>query len=80
VWPLFVVADDPLSRHSAHLIERFEYVAVEYLLAIGSVEALDQRILHRFAGLNESELDIAVTFCPIRKRVADQFRPVVQAV
>ena len=45
--PLFVVADEPFGGHAPHFTQGFKHVAVEHLLAIGSIEAFDVAVLHR---------------------------------
>ena len=42
MWSLFVVADEPVGGHAADLVKGFEHVAVEDLVAVGSIEALDE--------------------------------------
>lgn len=49
VRPDLVVAVDPVGGRTAQLALCFERIAVEHLLAIGSVEASDQAVLHRIA-------------------------------
>src|ERR1700759_1081989 len=73
-----VVTPAPVLTHASYLAQSFKHIAVEYLLAIGSVEAFDEAVLHRPSGLNEPALD-AMTMSPFLQVLTDKFRPVVHA-
>jgi len=62
--------------HFAHLVEIVEQPGIEHFLAIGSIEALDERILIRFSGLNEPDQH-AVAPGPLRKGLAKELRAIV---
>lgn len=55
--PLGVVATEPVMGDRPDLGEGAEDVGVEDLGAIGPVEAFDESVLRRLAGLNEIERD-----------------------
>lgn len=48
-----VVAGEPLVADLPDLIKILEQVGVEDLLAVAPIEALDEGVLIRFAGLDE---------------------------
>jgi len=48
-----VVSAQPVVGDLPHLADRVEQVGVEHLLAVGAVEALDERVLVGLAGLDE---------------------------
>lgn len=73
-----VVAVPPVFGHAPHLVEVGEDVAVEYLGAVGLVEAFDVGVLGRLARLDVDELDTAL-FGPLLECFTDEFRAVVQA-
>ena len=52
-----VVVDPPFFDDLARLVEVGEQVLVEALVAQSAVEALDEPILHRFAGCDVVPLD-----------------------
>jgi hypothetical protein len=57
VGSVLVVTDQPVGGHAADLVQGFEDVAVEDLVPVGPVEALDIRVLVRLAGLDEAQFD-----------------------
>ena len=73
---LMVVAMTPVLEHSTHFAHVVEDVAVEHLGAHGSIEPFDQRVLRRFARLDEAQLDQVVAR-PLCERMTDELRPVV---
>ena len=75
--PLLVVPALPFFGHATHLAECFEHVAVEHLLAIGSVEAFDKAVLHRSARLDVLQ-EHAILVSPSFQRLADELRTVVE--
>ena len=76
--PLLVVLDEPILRDLLHLLDRFEDVGAEYFGSVRLVEALDERVLIRLAGLDETQLDLPLSR-PLDKGVACQLAAVVQA-
>ena len=76
--PLLVVLDQPILRDLLHLFDRFEDVGVEHFGSVRPVEALDERVLIRLAGLDEAQLDRPL-LGPIDKGVARQLAAVVEA-
>lgn len=54
-----VAMNDPVGGHAAYLAERD--VAVEHLLAVSTVEAFDQTVLHRSIRLDEATFDAMPT-------------------
>ena len=77
VWTLMVVAMTPVLEHLPHLAHAFEDVAIEHFGTHGSIEAFDKRVLRRLAGLDEAQFD-RVFLCPIRQRLTDQLRSIVE--
>lgn len=55
--PFLVVLVQPVIGDRAHLVDRLEHVRVEHFIAIGLVEAFDERVLIGLAGLDEAQLD-----------------------
>ena len=55
VRSVFVVVDQELPGRLAHVFQRREQVPIQHLLPIGSVEALDVRVLVRFPRLGVSQ-------------------------
>jgi hypothetical protein len=47
-------------------IKRFEHPGIQDLGAVGSVEALNQCVLIRFAGLDKAQFD-SLAFAPVGK-------------
>ena len=76
--PLLVVLDEPILRDPLHLLDRFEDVGVEHFGSVGLVEALDECVLVRLAGLDEAQID-ATALGPIDEGVARQLGSVVEA-
>lgn len=74
--PLMVVRQEPTLADGTDLVEGFEEVGVEDLLAVGPVESFDVRILVRLAWLNVVDAD-ATYGAPIDEDLGEQFRPVV---
>ena len=74
--PDFVVAFDPVVGDLSHLGEGVEQVSTKHLLAIRAIESLDEGVLVRLAGLDESNLD-ALHRAPFSEPVAGQLRSVV---
>ena len=66
--PLGVVGLEPGLSNRADLVERFEEMGIEHLLAERPVEALDEGILVWFAGLDVAEPD-ALGRAPPDKRL-----------
>lgn len=75
---LFVVSDEPVSGHAADLVEGFEHVAVEHLVAVGAIEAFDVGVLVWLAGLDEEQPD-AMLPGPALEVGADELRAVVHS-
>lgn len=73
-----VVGREAVGDYAAHFAQGFKDVAVEYVLAVRTVEAFDQAALHRLARLDESPLD-AMQTDPLLDLVADRFRTIVHA-
>ncbi len=71
-----VVGPDPVQGDVPDVVQVLEDVEVQDLLAVGAVEALDQRVLHGFAGLDELQVDLVV-FRPLGQGQGDEFRAVV---
>ena len=57
MWPLGIVAGEPVRSDGADLRQGAEEVGVEDFGAIRLVKALDERVLGRLAGLDEVEPD-----------------------
>ena len=74
--PLFVVADEPFGGHAPHFAQGFKHVAVEHLLAIGSIEAFDVAVLHRLTRLDKAQLN-TVTMCPAGQSFAEELGAIV---
>ena len=74
--PLFVVAGEPFFGHATHLAQGFEHVAIEHLLAIGSIEAFDVAVLHGLARLDKTQFNSMATRPP-GQGLADELGPVV---
>ena len=72
-----VVAVPPVLGHAADLVQAREHVAIEYLGAESTVEALDVCILGRLAGLDVEQLD-AVPLRPGLERGTDELWAVVE--
>ena len=74
----FVVSLEPGFGDLAHLLEIVEETAVQHLVAVGPVEALDVGILVGLAGLDVAQLDV-VPFASVGELLGDELRAVVQA-
>lgn len=48
--PVFIVGPEPLLREALHVLQGLEEIEIEHFVAIGAVEALDERVLIRVAG------------------------------
>lgn len=73
-----VVVTQPVLSAFADFRKRAEGVHVEDTPWVAAVESFDEAVLHRFAGLDEAELN-AVLLNPISQGDRDQLRAVVQA-
>jgi hypothetical protein len=47
-------------RDVTYLLDRVEHVSIDHLVAIRLVEGLDERVLIRFARLDEPQLDVTL--------------------
>jgi len=56
--PAFVVREQPLVGQRLDLAERLEDIRIENFLAVGAVEALDEGVLIRLAGLDVAQGDL----------------------
>src|SRR5262249_39141205 len=73
---LGVVGLEPGLSNRADLVERFEEMGIEHLLAKRPVEALDEGILVWFAGLDVAEPD-AMGRAPLDKRLRGELGAVI---
>ena len=69
--PVFVVVGQPGVGSVLHLADGVEQPGVEHLLAEAAVEAFDEGVLVRLAGLDEQKLD-PVLLGPVDERVGRQ--------
>jgi hypothetical protein len=76
--PFFIVASHPFMGDLADFVERFEHPGIQDLGAIRSVEALNECVLIRLAGLNKAQFD-PLAFAPVGKILRSEFRAIVQA-
>lgn len=73
---LLVVGPNPVLGDMPDVVQVLEDVEVQDLFAVGAVEALDQRVLHGFAGLDELQVDLVV-LRPLGQGQGDELRAVV---
>lgn len=59
VWPFVVVLPKPRSGCGLRVLDRFEQVHVQPLMANGAIEPLDIGVLRRITGLDKQDLDPA---------------------
>src|SRR6185369_294609 len=76
MWPFRVVILSPSFNDLLGTVQVDENIVVQAFIAEFAVEALNVCVLNWFAGLNEPEFD-AVLVSPQIKRLADEFRPVI---
>ena len=74
---VMVVIGDPVVGSCLGLRQAVEQVGVEHLVAEALVEALDEGVLVRLAGLDEAQLD-ALRLGPIGEGISRHLRTVVQ--
>lgn len=77
MWPFGVVFPPPAFDVELGVGEGDKPVGIEALVAHAAVEALDEAVLYRLAGLDEAEVDAAVSGPRIEGATAE-FTPVVQ--
>lgn len=53
VWTLMVVTLAPIFEHLLHFVHAVEDVTIEHLGSHRAIEAFDQRVLCRLAGLDK---------------------------
>ena len=58
MWPLLVVFGQPGFGELADLANGVKQAGIEHFFAIGTVEALDRRVLIRLGGLDEVHVDL----------------------
>ena len=78
MWPVVVVSVQPVGRHVPHFLEGVEHVAVQYLGAVGLVEAFDIGVLGGLAWLDVIEGD-ALGLRPFGQGVGDELGAIVNA-
>lgn len=76
MWSLLVVMSSPGVDLGAGVLQRFEPMLIQAALAVPTVEALDERVLHWLAGLDEVQFH-SVVRGPEEHCLAGQFRAVV---
>lgn len=74
--PMLVVVDEEAPRRFANVIQACEQVAIEHVLAVGAVEALDVGVLVGFAGLDVLDRH-PIGLGPRGERLAQELRAVV---
>ena len=74
--PLGVVVGDPATDELAGLVEIEKDCLVEELVAHPAVKALDEAVLHRFAGRDVVPFDLMID-CPAEDRVRGELGAVV---
>ncbi len=74
--PDLVVVGAPERNDGSGLVQRFEPVVIEALVAELAIEALNVAILHRLAGFNQVMFD-AVGLAPANKGTACEFWSIV---
>jgi hypothetical protein len=79
VGPLGVVGREPGVGDLTHLLERVEEVRVENLFAERAIEALDEGVLIRLAGLDVA-IAIRCAPAPLDEGLGGELRPVVDAL
>ena len=75
---LLVVLEHPGPSHFPDLIQIPEQPSIEYLCAVGPVEAFDIGVLVWLSRLDVTDLDV-VLLTPVYERLAGQFGSVVTA-
>jgi hypothetical protein len=76
VRPFVVVIASPFRDHSACVRDVVEVVIVQALVPELAVKALDVRVLRRFAGCDQFQID-ATSVSPAIQRTAGEFRPLI---
>ena len=75
--PVLVVVDEEAPRGLADVIQSCKQIAIEHVLAVGAVEALDVGVLVRLAGLDVLD-GYAAALGPGSERLAQEFRAVIR--
>ena len=74
--PVLIVIDSPRFNLLSGIVERYEDISLQTLIAKPSIETLNHRILHGFAGIDKVKLD-AMVVGPGVKYLRGEFTPVV---
>src|SRR5687768_17178614 len=78
MWSFLVVLFQPLLSLLSDFIQTLKHKHVEHRLAIATIEALDESILHGPAWFDELERH-AVLLSPFRQRHRDQLWSIIQS-
>lgn len=76
VWLLGVVEVDPILRKQLDLLGGLEQILIEHFVAIGPIEAFDERILVGLAGLDVEQRDLMIR-TPALEALGGELRTVV---
>ena len=76
VWPILIVVPAPSGDQDTSLLQARKPMVIQALIPEAPVEALDERILRGFPGLDQFELN-AMLAGPLIQRLAGKFRPLI---
>ena len=76
MWPMLVVVSAPSGDQDTSLLQARKPVVIQALIPEAPVEALNERVLRGFSGLDQLELNAMLTG-PLIQCPAGKFRPLV---